>query len=172
VKRNDAVFRDRSETQMVEYGTRMRNERDALQRRLDSLSVVACPACEGSEGDCPNCEGDGDGCDPCAQTGQCPGCAGSGATLSIELYCEACHDLHRVTMLEIEWLVYALEAMQREDLAVSRPAPDEATCLNDVVSLARDPEGYLEHTDVLMGCRVALQHRPTFETVKVSGDIL
>lgn len=35
--RNDAAFRERSETQMVEYGTRMRRERDAAHRQLNEI---------------------------------------------------------------------------------------------------------------------------------------
>lgn len=37
MKRNDAALRERSETQMVEYGTRMRRERDEARAQRDEL---------------------------------------------------------------------------------------------------------------------------------------
>lgn len=42
--KKDAPFRDRSELQMVEYGTRMRKERDEAREILSDL-VTAYDAC-------------------------------------------------------------------------------------------------------------------------------
>lgn len=71
----------------------------------------------------------------------------------MNLYCESCHEVHWIPPSSVEALVYALEAMQREDLGVTRPEPDEPTCLNALVSLALSVEGYSEHVEANRFCR-------------------
>jgi hypothetical protein len=72
----------------------------------------------------------------------------------VKLYCEACARVHHPTDGEVERIVYALEAHQRE-------APDtirdpEPSCLMDWLDASKDSEVYLEHVDALVERRRAV----------------